>query len=189
MLSDGIRRVDSKLKKIDRKKSVVIIAVSGGSCSGKTTFSSMITKKYPSAVLNMDDYYKGGKTNSNFDIPSALDMTLLKKHLAMLMLGRKIRKPVYDFELHKRVGYVTFSPKKIIVLEGIFALLPSIKSDLKVFVTCPGRLRRDRRLRRDMAERGRTKLSITNQLKVVEKMYKKHVLPTKKLADIVVVNE
>lgn len=186
MLSSGLNRAGSRLKKINKK--IVVVAVAGGSCSGKTVFSSMLCKKYSAAILNMDDYYKGGSPDSNFDVPKALDLTLLRKHLADLSKGKTIRKPIYDFTTHRRKGYVKFSPSRIIILEGLFALHRSLRSDLKIFVLSSAKNRTERRLKRDMTERGRTKESILTQLKVVNKMYIKHVLPTKKYADIIVRN-
>src|SRR3989344_1763797 len=104
MLSDGVERVGASLKRL-KHQPVTVIAVAGGSCSGKTTFSRMISKKYGAAMLNMDDYYKGGNPKGNFDVPRSLDMALLRKHLAALKAGKPIRKPVYDFAVHKRAGY------------------------------------------------------------------------------------
>lgn len=72
------------------------------------------------------------------------------------------------------------------VIEGIFAL--NMKSDLKVFIDSSKKKRRERRIRRDMAERGRTRESVIEQLKTVEKMYIRYVLPTRKKADIVIRN-
>jgi|SRR3989338_5413658 len=187
MLSDGVKRVGVSLKRL-KHRPIIIIAVAGGSCSGKTTFSRMISEKYGAAILNMDDYYKGGNPKSNFDVPRALDMALLRKHLAVLRAGKSIRKPVYDFAVHRRTGYEKFKPTKILILEGIFALHGSLKDDLKVFVSATAKDRTERRIKRDIAERGRTRSSIIGQLKVVNRMYAKHVLPTKKFADIVVSN-
>jgi len=57
---------------------------------------------------------------------------------------------------------------------------------LKIFIDCPGRTRRGRRLLRDLRSRGRTRASILEQLKnTVEPMHERFVAPQQKWADVV----
>lgn len=185
----GTRRVGRLLNKLDKK--FIIIAVAGGSCSGKTSFAKRLSERYGTAILSMDDYYRGISHGKNFDVPSAIDLLLLRKHLRQLSSGRKIMKPVYDFSKHTRKGYETFGPARIVVLEGIFALHKSLAgcSDIRVFINAGSRVRLARRIKRDVAERGRTIESVLKQWRVVAKMYRNHVLPTKKSADVIVRND
>ena len=109
----------------------------------------------------------------------------------MLKQNKSISKPVYDFTAHMRKGYENFKPGKIMIIEGIFALNQTISDilDIKVFMEAATKLRLQRRIERDVKERGRTEESVIEQFNsTVEPMYLKHVLPTKKFADFVIEN-
>lgn len=179
------------------EKENLIIGIAGGSCSGKTTAAREIEKRFNAAVLKMDDYYKDTgpiaqeKFGHNFDEPAALDMKLLASHLAALKKGRAVRKPVYDFRTHSRAGHETFSPRGVIVVDGIFALHPPVRKhlDIKLFVQCPEKRRLERRIARDAAERGRTRQSVLHQFHTtVKPMHDRHVEPARDHADIVISN-
>src|SRR5204862_6742179 len=103
----------------------------------------------------------------NFDHPDAIDNDLLVEHVRALRAGQAVELPIYDFKQNMRVPETQrIEPKLIIILEGIliFAeqrLLPEM--DIKVFVDTPDDIRFIRRLRRDVAERGRTVDSVIEQ--------------------------
>jgi uridine kinase len=81
-------------------------------------------------------------------------------------------------------------PKPIVILEGIliFAEKRLIdEMDVKVFVDTPDDLRFIRRLRRDIAERGRTVDSVIEQyLSTVRPMHLQFVEPSKRMADVII---
>ncbi len=182
----------------------VIIAVAGGSSSGKTTVVQKITKKLnvtDVVVIKHDDYYKDQANLSpeerrkvNYDHPSSLDNDLFFEQLQELIAGRTIQKPTYDFTADTRSSKTeTVSPSKIIVLEGILILEDKrIRdlADIKIFVEADDDLRFIRRLKRDMYERGRSLDSVISQyLDTVKPMHYAFVKPTKRYADIIIPND
>jgi uridine kinase len=178
------------------EKRPVIVGIAGGSCSGKTLVSEALKKHFDAAVLNMDDYYKtvdirSERIDYNFDEPGALDLKLLSEHLQQLNRGNTISKPTYDFSTHSRKGYENFSAGTIIIVDGLLALHDTIRNyiDVKIFVQCSEEKRLQRRIERDIAERGRTRDSVLYQFdKTVKPMHDKHVESTRKYADIIIVN-
>jgi len=166
------------------KKRPIFIGVAGASCSGKTTFANKLNYY----VLSLDDYYFGKSKSTNFDIPTAIDFKLLNKNLNGFLKQEKIEKPIYDFYTHSRIGYEIVAPKKVIVLEGLYALHSELNKfiDIRVFISCDLNTCLNRRLIRDKLKRGRDSLQIIEQFnRQVVPAYKKYVLPTKKGSIIV----
>jgi len=179
----------------------MIIGICGGTGSGKTTVANRILESVSTAdvaFLQQDSYYRDldqmpldYRQQVNFDHPDAIDTDLLVAHLRALKAGQAIDLPVYDFKHDRRLPETRrIEPKLIIILEGIliFAeprLLPEM--DIKVFVDTPDDIRFIRRLRRDMAERGRTVDSVIEQyLATVRPMHMQFVEPSKRLADVII---
>jgi len=182
----------------------VIIAVAGGSASGKTTVVDKIVSSFAKEdvlVIKHDDYYKDQSEMSleeryqvNYDHPFSLDNDLMYAQLAELLKGNTITKPTYDFEAHTRSDITEqISPTKIIILEGILIMEDDKIRDLcdiKLFVEADDDIRFIRRLNRDMAERGRTLESVINQyIKTVKPMHFAFVKPTKRYADVIIPND
>ena len=119
-------------------------------------------------------------------------MELLNKNLKSLKKGETIEKPVYNFVTHERSGFEDFEPADVIIIEGLWALNSLIKDeiDFKIFIEASKSVRLNRRIDRDVAERGRTKENVIKQFnETVEPMYEVHVLPTQEYADLIVGNE
>lgn len=185
-------------------KRPVIIAVAGGSASGKTTVVDKIIKGFDPqnvTVIKHDDYYKDQsdmpmeeRVKVNYDHPFSLDNDLMFKHLLKLILGERITKPTYDFENHNRSDRTeSIVPTEIIILEGILIMEDDrIRElcDIKLFVEADDDLRFIRRLNRDMAERKRTMESVIKQyLNTVKPMHFAFVKPTKRYADVIIPND
>lgn len=159
---------------------VYIIGICGASCSGKTTVSKEIMKRYKNddiLMISQDNYYFGGSEDTNYDIPSAIDFEKLIQDVSELAQDKSIEMPQYDFKTHQRMKEtICVQPKKYILVEGI--LIFSRKElrdlfDLKVYILTYGELCYYRRLKRDVEERGRT-------VKEVSERYFRDVLPSSK---------
>lgn len=179
----------------------IVIGVTGGSGSGKTSVSRAIFNNFPShsiMMLEQDSYYKDQshlsfeeRLNTNYDHPFAFDTDLLIEHLEQLLAYQAIEKPVYDYVAHTRSeSVIVQEPKEVIILEGILILEDSRLRelmDIKVYVDTDDDIRIIRRIKRDMEERGRTLDSVIEQyLTVVKPMYHQFIEPTKRYADIIV---
>jgi len=185
-------------------KSPFVVAVAGGSGSGKTTVVRMIKEKCTHksiTVFSQDHYYRDQSHLSeqerelvNFDHPHSIDDVLLCQQLKQLVGGQVIKQPHYDFSTHTRSkGEVELQPVDIILVDGIFGLYyPELlkMADLKLYIDVSDDIRFIRRLRRDMQERARSMDSVINQyLSTVRPMHNQFVEPTKKNADFVVLWE
>ncbi|NLK44080.1 MAG: uridine kinase [Tissierellia bacterium] len=182
-------------------KRPLIIGITGGTGSGKSTVSKEIFKLIPEkkiAVIEQDSYYKDQshltfeeRVKTNYDHPFAFDNELLIKHLKDLLNNKPIEKPIYDFEQHTRKKEtVTVEPKDIIILEGILILFEEEIRDLldiKIFVDTDADVRVIRRILRDIKERGRTLDSVIFQyMDTVRPAHLQFIEPTKRYADIVI---
>lgn len=183
------------------KNKPILIGVTGGSGSGKTSVSRAIFNHFPDHSIMMveqDSYYKDQsdlsfeeRLGTNYDHPFAFDTDLLIEHLQKLQNYEAIDKPVYDYVAHTRsTATIRQEPKEVIILEGILILEDERLRDLmdiKIYVDTDDDIRIIRRIKRDMEERGRTLDSVIEQyLSVVKPMYHQFIEPTKRYADIIV---
>ena len=182
----------------------ILIAVAGGSASGKTTVVKKIIEKLNSndvLVISHDDYYKDlsnltleQRAKVNYDHPNALDNDLLVEHLNQLLENKSILKPKYNFVVHNRSEETELIvPTKIIIVEGILILEDERVRDLadiKLFVESDDDVRFIRRLMRDTKQRGRSIESVIDQyLTTVKPMYYAFIKPTKRYADMIIPND
>ncbi|MEM5947958.1 uridine kinase [Spirochaetia bacterium 38H-sp] len=178
---------------------VKIIGICGGSGSGKTTIVKKITEVFDDFVfIAQDNYYKSAGhvgndniTAFNFDHPDAFDMDWIYNNLLGLKQGKAVEAPVYDFVTHTRKKETrTIEPHSLIIFEGIMVFTDSrIRDllDLKIYVDTPDDIRFIRRLKRDIAERGRTVDSVIEQyLSMVRPGHYEFIEPTKIYADIII---
>eukprot|EP01112_Ceratiomyxa_fruticulosa_P013752 TRINITY_DN3885_c0_g1_i5.p1 TRINITY_DN3885_c0_g1~~TRINITY_DN3885_c0_g1_i5.p1 ORF type:complete len:454 (-),score=71.24 TRINITY_DN3885_c0_g1_i5:231-1592(-) len=182
-------------------KEPLIIGVAGGSASGKTTVCQMIIDSLNVkwvVLLSQDSFYKGltpeqraNVIEYNFDHPNAFDIDLLVDTIKDLKVGKLVKVPVYDFKIHGRLPHSkTVYGADVIILEGIMALYwKELRDlmDLKVFVDTDDDIRLARRLRRDIATRGRDFQGVIAQYnKFVKPAFDDYVQPSKKFADIII---
>jgi len=179
----------------------VVIGVAGGSGSGKTTVVSRIVESVGRdqvAVLEHDRYYRDRsdlrfeeRIALNYDHPDSLETDLLVRHVRDLKAGRDVNAPQYDFARYVRLDTTEAVPaRKAIIIEGILILTDaSLRElmDVKVFVDADADIRFIRRLRRDVAERGRTMETVVEQyLGTVKPMHFDFVEPSKRYADLII---
>jgi uridine kinase len=148
--------------------------------------------------LQQDSYYRNLdqlpvdiRNVVNFDHPDAIDNDLLIEHLRALKAGAAVELPLYDFKTHsRREETLRVEPQPIIIIEGILIFAePRLldEMDIRVYVDTPDDIRFIRRLRRDVAERGRTVESVIEQyLATVRPMHTQFVEPSKRCADVII---
>lgn len=179
----------------------IIIGVTGGTGSGKTTVTRKIIEEFGDvslAYIPQDAYYKDQshltmdeRVLTNYDHPFAFDNDLLSEHIRQLLDGQAVQMPVYDFTQHNRAEEtIRVEPKEVIIIEGILIFSDNELRDLmdiKVFVDTDDDIRIIRRIKRDMAERGRSLDSIIDMYtSIVKPMHEQFIEPTKKFADIII---
>lgn len=179
----------------------LIIGISGGTGSGKTTVANRILESVKASevvFIQQDSYYRNLKDLpldyrhvANFDHPDALDNDLLVNHIRKLRAGESVELPIYDFRTHTRANDTrSVEPRPIVIVEGILIFAdPRLleQFDIKVFVDTPDDIRFIRRLRRDIDERGRTVESVIEQyVGTVRPMHMQFVEPSKRYADVII---
>lgn len=183
------------------RKKPIIIGVTGGSGSGKTTVSRKILDHFANhsvMMLEQDAYYKDQshltfeeRVKTNYDHPLAFDTDLLIEHVNQLLNWETIEKPIYDYVEHTRSSKtIVQEPKEVVILEGIMVLEDARLRDLmdiKIYVDTDDDIRIIRRIKRDMEERGRTLDSVIEQyIDNVKPMYHQFIEPTKRYADVII---
>ncbi len=180
---------------------MLIIGIAGGTGSGKTTVVQQIMDQLPAcdvAVISQDSYYKDTshltmeeRVEINFDHPNSIDFALLEQHLIALKAGKAIDQPVYSFVEHNRTGETEKTePKRVVIVEGILILThPEVRDlfDIKIYVHADSDERLIRRLKRDIAERGRDLEEVLTRYQTTLKpMHQEFIEPTKEFADIII---
>ena len=163
---DGAGQIENRTK---------CLAIAGCSGSGKTTLAAVLARALGGVHFHFDNYYRdlshlplAERARQNFDDPALLEGPLLTGHVAALAAGKQIERPLYDFASYIRVPdkTETVRPGPYVLVEGLFALhypelLPLYQ--LRIYVDTPDDLCFERRLKRDMDERGRTAESVRRQ--------------------------
>jgi uridine kinase len=177
----------------------MIIGIAGGTGCGKTTLTRHLATHFGEdiSVVHHDNYYKKQdrpfeeRCKQNYDHPDAFDTELMIEDLKKLKAGQTIYCPVYDYSIHNRTDKtVEVKPTKVVIVEGILIFQNKELRDLmdiKIFVETDADVRILRRALRDVEERGRSLESVVNQyLTTVKPMHEQYVEPTRKFADIIV---
>jgi uridine kinase len=177
----------------------IVIGIAGCSGSGKTTLARELALQLEATLFPLDLYYRdlshlapAERERQNFDHPDSLESELFVEHVKALAAGETIQRPVYDFAHHARVAGV-FEPvasARFVLVEGILALhyaelCPLF--DFSVYVDAPNTVCLNRRIYRDMRERGRTEESVRAQFEATARpMAETYVLPSQARATLTV---
>lgn len=177
----------------------VVIGVAGCSGSGKTTLAEELAREMEGTHFYIDHYYRDlshlayeERCRQNFDHPELIESELLMAHVSRLAEGFTIRQPQYDFANHTRFAgmYKHVEAHRLLVVDGIFALhYEGLRSlyDLSIYVDAPDNICYQRRLARDVRERGRTPESVAKHYaETVRPMAERYVRPSSIHADLIV---
>ncbi|MES2964779.1 MAG: uridine kinase [Bdellovibrionota bacterium] len=177
-----------------KRSSPYILGVAGGSGSGKTYFAQALAARLGDAhcsIISQDNFYidqskrfdfDGGSVN--FDHPSSIDFERLASTLRQLKAGSRSEIPVYDFKTHSRLARtIAVEPKALIIVDGILIFHSEpvrLEFHDTFFFDTKEDLRFQRRLDRDVKERGRTPEGVHAQFfKQVKPMHDEFVEPSK----------
>ena len=178
----------------------IFCGITGGTASGKTTLCKNLQSKLSGkkcVIISQDSYYKSigldeEKTLRNWDIPDALELSLLGSNLNSLKHDSEpVWGPDWDFVEHTRKPNLFEIPDAdVYLVEGIFVLTdPYIRNllDMKIFVEVDSDTRLSRRIVRDITERGRTLKSVLFQYETyVKPGYDTFTHPSRQYANVIV---
>ena len=175
-----------------------LIGISGGTGSGKSTLANLIVEHNKNiGIINQDSYYKSfcyldfqKRSSINYDDPKSVDFKLLEKNLIKLKKQKKISEPIYSYKSHKRLktNKIIF-PKNILILEGLHifykkSILDLI--DLSIYLKVSEKVRLNRRIKRDMADRRRSRSEVESRfLSMCQPMHIKYTEPFQNKADFI----
>jgi len=179
---------------------MLIIGITGGSGSGKTTVVNKVNASFSRdqvVVVSQDSYYKDNshipmekRREINFDHPESIEFDLLVEHLKALRAGQTVEEPTYDYITSTRLAKtIPIEPKHVIIVEGILLFTDKRVRDLcdiKLFVDAEPDDRLIRIIERDMRERGRTAQQVIDRYALVKEMHIQFIEPTKRFADIII---
>ncbi len=189
---------------------MIVVFIAGASASGKTKLTELLLEGLSARAIHcfsikMDDYYKEippnidiahYKQTTNFDNPDCLDFELLKEHLLDLDQGKSIYKPVFDFNIERRITNALMRPPTVLVIEGTSALyffhrfVPHLPKTYKIFIEVNQASLLKRRIARDLLERGyaEEKSILKKDTDFVRPTFLALIEPTKHFADMLVDN-
>lgn len=181
-------------------KNIMAIGIAGGTGSGKTTITRLLSERFGKdvSVIYYDNYYKAHddltydeRAKINYDCPDAFDTELFLEDVAKLKRGEDVLCPVYDYTVHNRSNQtLLIKSAPVILLEGILLLSDErIRKllDIKIFVDTDADVRILRRIMRDVKERKRSLESVVEQyLTTVKPMHEMYVEPSKRYANIII---
>ncbi len=171
-----------------------MVGIAGPSGSGKTTIAHAIADRVNGVVFALDAYYRDQRevpeASIDVDIPAAIDIDLALSQLQTLAAGIPIDQPIYDYATHSRTGVTRALPAaSAVIVEGLFAFYwPEFRELMhtRVFVALDHDQCLQRRVERDIRERGRTRAEIVTMYeRKVRPMYDQYVDPTRHHAHIV----
>ena len=180
---------------------VFVFGICGGSGAGKTTLTKrLVTRLGPDvvSVLAFDAYYRdlshlpfAERRRRNFDHPDSLDSDLFLEHLDALRRGVDVDVPVYDFSTHTLSGlFERVEAAPLLLVEGILLLASeeaARRLDYSIFMDAPEEVRLQRRIHRDVTERGRPEDHVRRQFAAtVTPMHDAYVQPSRHRADRIV---
>ena len=180
---------------------VFVFGICGGSGAGKTTLTTRLIERLgetEASILAFDAYYRdlshlpfAERRQRNYDHPDSLDSELFLQHLDALRQGIDVDVPVYDFATHTlsdRFERVAAAP--LLLVEGILLLAfeeVAPRLDCSIFLDVAEDVRLQRRIHRDMSERGRPEDHVRRQFAAtVAPMHDAYVQPSRHRADRIV---
>lgn len=180
---------------------MLIIGITGGSGSGKTTVVNRIIEMLPEnsvSVIAQDSYYWDNghlppeeKKKINFDHPDSIEWALMNRHLDLLKEGHAIEMPTYSYVECARLKKTKHvEPRAVTIVEGILIFTnPELRNrcNVKVYVDADDDDRLSRIMKRDIVKRGRDVQDVLRHYHTfVKPMHLQFIEPTKRYADIIV---
>ncbi len=138
-----------------------IIAIEGGSASGKTTLASLLFEKYGATVFHMDDFFltPNMRTPARLsEIGGNVDRERFESEVLIpLSKGEAVNYRPYDCKTCKIKEGVAVKPEKLVIVEGAYSTHPALFGyyDFTVFLDIDQIKQRERIQKRNAPEHAR----------------------------------
>lgn len=150
-----VQKIIQAVKLLSEQKEQLLIAIDGGSASGKSTLASEFEKVWDCNVFHMDDFFlqPHQRTRERFMEPGGnVDRErFLQEVLLPLQSGAPFSYQVFDCSVMALSDSVQVTPKKINVIEGAYSMHPALRGyyDLGVFLDIDPEIQSQRILHRN----------------------------------------
>lgn len=176
----------------------LVIGIAGAVGSGKTWFANQLKEslEQPVCIFTLDIYSKDieyvNTLEYRYDNPLAIDFDKAYSDLSKLIKGESVTLPIYDYVSHSIVSEKTYAAPTIIIIEGLYSFYDKRfldAMDFKIWIEIDEQLCLERRINRDIIERGETREeSMFRHLNDSQPAYEKFYKDGRLLADVVFVN-
>lgn len=183
---------------MDMHNSTFVIGISGAVGSGKSWFASRLKKSLSDTVcvFTLDSYSKSEKFVNNlefrYDNPQAIDYNKAYADLSKLLHGGSIKLPVYDYVSHSAIAEELYNAPSVIIIEGLYSFYDKRfldVMDIKIWIEVDEDVCMERRINRDIQERGVTKEeAISRHINDSKPAFEKFYNKGKALSDCVYFN-
>ncbi len=174
-----------------------LVGVAGDSGSGKSTFAAGVRQlfgKSQAASISLDDYHlldrqERKRTGIVALDPRANDLDKLAEHVLMLKQGRTIAKPRYNHSTGKLDPPVKFSPRRVVILEGLLPFHTRKLRDLldfTIYIDPDAEVKKEWKIKRDVEKRGHSKEAVLRSIAEREPHYRQWIAPQRRWAEIIV---
>ena len=152
----------AKIEVESSKKSPALIAIEGGSASGKTTLSQLLREVYDCNVFHMDDFFLRPEQRTEARFAQAGGNIDHERFLAEVLLplsqGMTVQYRAFDCSTFTLRPAIEIAPKGLNIVEGAYSMHPQLAQfyDFSVFLSITPQLQRKRIEKRnspDMAQR------------------------------------
>ena len=221
MLSEALheKKIANIADTIAQNKKIKIILIAGPSSSGKTTFAQRLgiqlrLNGLKPITISVDNYFVERKDNPrdengeyDFECLEAIDLKLFNKHLKMLLQGKAVEIPEFDF-IHGKKQYkgniIQMHNHNILIIEGIHCLNDKLtrqipkENKFKIYISALTVLNMDyynristtdtrliRRTIRDHQFRGYSAENTIRRWPQVNKSEEKNIFPYQEKADVI----
>ncbi|MGJ1268139.1 uridine kinase family protein [Sphingobacterium spiritivorum] len=180
-----------------------VIGIAGSSGSGKTFFLNSFLQHFSKdeiTLISQDDYYIPANTKTqeenrlyNFDIPTSIDRSAFYNDIKDLFDGKTVFKEEYTFNNPALIPkMLEIKPAPILIIEGLFIFYYTEVNDLldmRIFLDAEESVALERRLRRDLIERGYDEDDVRYKwVNHVVPSYNEYLLPYREFCDKVIIN-
>ncbi|MDO9326557.1 MAG: phosphoribulokinase [Methanoregula sp.] len=176
---------------------IFTLGVAGDSGSGKTTFTQGVRSIFGNdlvSTITLDDYHsldRDGRREQGITAlnPKANRIEQLEQDIISLKRGVPVEKPCYNHATGKFDPPVIFTPKKILILEGLHTLFtPTLRKylDFTLFVDPTKQVKYDWKILRDVDQRGYSRDAVLMEIAEREPEYERYIAPQKEFADAVI---
>lgn len=154
-MQDNLSMLVQTIENLKTKKTPVLVALEGGSASGKSTLGQQLAQALDATLVHMDDFFLPLelRTPARFAQPGGNVHweRVLQEVLQPLRQGKPLDYGVFDCSAMAVTRHVQEMPRDVVIVEGAYSLHPQLRAfyDLKVFLQVEEQTQKDRILQRN----------------------------------------